>query len=195
MKRIIIIVSLAFFALTAYCQKDKTFTTIVTFEKGIRFGDGTTQTTAGGAGTVTWDAIVGKPNTFPPASHSHNFNQITGKPTTLSGYGITDAANINHNHNSLYKPISYVPSWGEITAKPSFAPVAVSGSYDDLVDKPAVLELSEAIPALSGVKLPVMTQAQINNLTPSKGMIIFNDTDNVLQIYNGTVWKTIITGN
>ena len=64
---------------------------------------------------------------------------LTGKPSTLSGYGITDgmstthvangitAANINNwntafgwgNHSGLYRPISYVPAWSEITSKPT----------------------------------------------------------------------------
>ena len=40
--------------------------------------------------------ILGKKNSnrlgqFSPTSHSHTFASLTGKPTTLSGYGITDA--------------------------------------------------------------------------------------------------------
>jgi hypothetical protein len=38
----------------------------------------------------------------------------------------------------LYKPITYVPTWSEITAKPTFATVATSGSYNDLTDKPTI---------------------------------------------------------
>ena len=60
---------------------------------------------------------------------------LTGKPTTLSGYGITDAMSITHaannitttnitnwntafgwgNHSGLYRPITYVPTWSEVT--------------------------------------------------------------------------------
>lgn len=40
---------------------------------------------------VTWDNIDGKPSTFTPSSHTHTFASLTSKPTTLSGYGITDA--------------------------------------------------------------------------------------------------------
>ena len=59
-------------------------------------------------------------------------------PTTLAGYGITDAMNISHvaygitntnitnwntayswgNHSGLYRPVSYVPAWSEITSNP-----------------------------------------------------------------------------
>ena len=64
---------------------------------------------------------------------------LTGKPTTLSGYGITDAMSISHaannitttnitnwntafgwgSHSGLYRPITYVPGWAEVTAKPT----------------------------------------------------------------------------
>ena len=85
-----------------------------------------------------------------------HFGNLTNKPTTVSGYGITDAMTTSHaanaitstnitnwntaygwgNHAGLYRPISYVPAWTEVTGKPSFATVATSGSYNDLTDKP-----------------------------------------------------------
>lgn len=88
-----------------------------------------------------------------------HFNNLTNKPTTVSGYGITDAmttahaaygitsTNITHwntaygwgNHAGLYRPVSYVPAWGEITGKPVFASVATTGSYTDLNNKPTIL--------------------------------------------------------
>jgi hypothetical protein len=52
----------------------------------------------GDPGPSDWNAIPNKPSTFPPSSHSHAFADITGKPTTLSGYGITDGvATVNSN--------------------------------------------------------------------------------------------------
>ena len=40
------------------------------------------------------------------------------------------------NHVGLYRPISWVPSWTDVTGKPTFATVATSGSYIDLSNKP-----------------------------------------------------------
>lgn len=40
------------------------------------------------------------------------------------------------NHAGLYRPITYVPSWSEITGKPAFHIVATSGDYNDLINKP-----------------------------------------------------------
>lgn len=41
--------------------------------------------------SYAWDEISSKPTTFTPSAHSHAWSDIvSGKPTTLSGYGITD---------------------------------------------------------------------------------------------------------
>ena len=40
--------------------------------------------------THTWASITGKPASFTPSAHTHAWSEIvSGKPTTLSGYGIT----------------------------------------------------------------------------------------------------------
>lgn len=41
--------------------------------------------------SYAWNEITGKPNEFNPAAHSHSFASLLNKPTTLQGYGITDA--------------------------------------------------------------------------------------------------------
>ena len=41
--------------------------------------------------SYAWSEITGKPNEFNPAVHSHSFASLLNKPTTLQGYGITDA--------------------------------------------------------------------------------------------------------
>ena len=46
--------------------------------------------------SYAWSEITGRPNEFNPAAHSHSFASLTGKPNTLQGYGITDAASISH---------------------------------------------------------------------------------------------------
>lgn len=39
---------------------------------------------------------------YAASNHTHTFASLTSKPTTLKGYGITDAAASNHNHDSKY---------------------------------------------------------------------------------------------
>ncbi len=90
---------------------------------------------------------------------SGSYIDLTNKPTTLAGYGISDGMNTSHaangitsglianwntafgwgDHDGLYRPIGYVPTWNEVTGKPTFATVATSGSYNDLTDTPTIL--------------------------------------------------------
>ena len=66
------------------------------------------------------------------------WGSLAVKPTTLTGFGITDAMNTSHiansitlsnitnwntayswgNHAGLYKPVGYIPSWNDITNNP-----------------------------------------------------------------------------
>lgn len=51
-------------------------------------------------------------------NHSHAFSAITGKPTTLAGYGISDAYSITQS-DSAYAPISHSHSFASLTGKPT----------------------------------------------------------------------------
>jgi len=79
----------------AYCQPDKTFTEVVTFEKGLRFNvSGEIQLLpylGGSGGVVNWTDVLNKPLVFTP------------------DLSIT---------NLLYKPISYTPTYAELPDKP-----------------------------------------------------------------------------
>lgn len=48
-------------------------------------------------------------------SHAHAFSAITSKPTTLSGYGITDAASSSHNHDGTYHPYQATTFTGQFS--------------------------------------------------------------------------------
>lgn len=43
--------------------------------------------------------------TVSEGNHTHTFASITAKPSTVSGYGITDAATVDHNHDGFYEPV------------------------------------------------------------------------------------------
>ena len=72
-------------------------------------------------------------------------NAFTG--VSLSGNTLTFAksstfALSTHNHNTLYKPIGYVPSWGDITNKPStFAPSTHTHSIANVTGLQSALDL------------------------------------------------------
>jgi hypothetical protein len=155
---------------------------LIRFNQGIQFGDNTIQTTAGGAGSMVYPGVGLAVSTG--AAWGASVPNNSAFWNTSYSWG---------NHAGLYKPISYVPTWNEVTSKPVFHIVATSGNYNDLSNKPEPIELEAALPTLPGIRLPVLTQTQINALVPVKGLLLFNDTDGVLQIYNGTVWKVVIT--
>lgn len=51
---------------------------------------------------------------------THTIAQISGLQSALDGKAAS-----NHNHDSAYKPASYVPAWNEVTGKPStFTPAS-----------------------------------------------------------------------
>lgn len=62
------------------------------------------------------------------------FSALTGKPTTLAGYGITDAYPLTGN------PSGFITSsaLGPYALSTSLATVATSGSYNDLTNKPTI---------------------------------------------------------
>lgn len=49
---------------------------------------------------VTWDAVTGKPSTFPPSTHTHAWADITGKPATFA-------------------PSAHTHLWADITDRPT----------------------------------------------------------------------------
>jgi len=51
---------------------------------------------------------------------------------------VSGAYRTKTQNDLLYKAIGYVPSWADVTSKPSFATVATSGSYNDLINKPTI---------------------------------------------------------
>lgn len=68
------------------------------------------------AGTYT--SLTGVPTTFPPAAHSQAWSTITSTPTTLAGYGITDAYPLTGNPSGFLTSISS----GQVTAALGFTP-------------------------------------------------------------------------
>ncbi|MDH1221179.1 tail fiber domain-containing protein [Aeromonas caviae] len=60
-------------------------------------GDGTGSASFDGTGNVSISLAV------TDDSHAHTFSNLKNRPTTLSGYGITDAATASHTHGDLFQ--------------------------------------------------------------------------------------------
>lgn len=75
-----------------------------------------------------WNATFGKgvllnkPLTFPPAAHNQAFSTITGRPTTLGGYGILDAYPLAGNPSGFLTGITS----GQVTTALGFTPYSAA---------------------------------------------------------------------
>jgi len=119
------------------------------------------------------------------------------------------------NHAGLYKPVSYVPTWAEITGKPTFATVATTGKYSDLLsipttfaptshthdyntditNKPPTQDLGDAIKSRDYLEIPSKTTTQINSFVMPTGAtaIVYDSTLKVYKVYKDGVWSIVIT--
>lgn len=116
-------------------------------------GDATTATfggvdyghTRGGGGSggsgdcnCSWSQITGKPN-FAAVATTGNYNDLGNKPTIPAPYDDTAlAARVTALEQGGGGSGDCNCSWSQITGKPTFAPVATSGSYNDLTNKPTI---------------------------------------------------------
>lgn len=111
----------------------------------------------------------------PYALHAKTAETITGSITETdpifgaspaNGITGTNIANWNTafgwgNHTGLYRPVSWVPAWTDVTSKPTFATVATSGDYNDLINKPTT-DGSEA-KVTAGTNVTVTGEGTIAN--------------------------------
>jgi hypothetical protein len=102
----------------------------------IDFGT-TAGTVAEGNHTHSFSSLTSRPTTLAgygitdaaSSGHTHTFASITSKPTTLAGYGITDAASSGHNHDTIYLKLSGGTLTGSLTFSPSAASTAVASIF------------------------------------------------------------------
>jgi len=116
-----------------------------------------------------------------PVFSSHPAANVTGISiinwNTAFGWG---------NHAGLYRPIGWVPSWAEVTGKPSFAAVATSGDYNDLINKPLIINSQWTT---SGVDIyyntgnvGIGTTNPVGKLNVNQGSVLFSGTNGVTPI-------------
>jgi len=87
-------------------------------------------------------------------------------------------------------------TWSTLAGKPvAFPPESHTHDYADLTNKPEEVELQEALSSLPVIVIPKKTTAEIAAMTPTAGSFVYDVTLNVLKIYSGSVWKTLITAN
>ena len=149
-------------------KKDDTFTKPMYFPAGIYIGSDPVL-------HLTWGTGSGMvyPSAGIPISTGTGW---AGSITNNSAHW--DQAYLWGNHAGLYRPITWKPDY-----------------ETEVLNKPGEIELATALPQLNGIAFPVKTQTEINALTPVRGLVIINATDNVMQWYNGTKWVVFATTN
>jgi hypothetical protein len=136
-----------------------------------------------------YNDLTNIPTTFNPTTHNHDWIDISSKPTTISGYGITDAFDGNYN-NLTNRPDLFSGSFDDLLNKPTTIsgygitdafdgnynnlinrPDLFSGSFDDLFNKPTTI---------SGYGITDVFDGNYNNLTnkPTLFSGSYNDLTN-----------------
>ena len=84
-----------------------------------------------------YNSLTNKPTLFTQANadalysvlaHTHTFTSLTSKPTTLAGYGITDAALSSHNHSGVYQPVGSYLVAADIAGKQDNISLTTTGT-------------------------------------------------------------------
>ncbi len=118
-------------------------------------------TTRGYLTSVSWNDVQSKP-TFATVATSGSYNDLINRPSLFSGSynDLTNKPTIPTNTNELVNGAGYITSsaltgyatetfvttrgyltsvsWNDVQSKPTFATVATSGSYTDLINKPTI---------------------------------------------------------
>ena len=140
---------------------------------------------------LTWSVITGKPTEFTPEDHTQEWSTITSTPTTLAGYGITDAlgSSVYTAADVLAKIItvdgansgldadlldgqhgSYYRAWTNLTGVPStFTPSAHNHAIADItnlqttLDGKAPLSHIHAITDITGLQTALNSKAEASH--------------------------------
>ena len=111
-----------------------------------------------------------------------DWSKITsGKPTTLSGYGITDAVNTTDNQT--------------ISGDKTFSNKIIVSQQGIGIATPHASAALEISSTTQGLLLPRMTQEQRDAIISVSGLMVYNTSTNEPNYYDGLEWKNFdITG-
>jgi hypothetical protein len=97
---------------------------------------------AGNAFSGNYSDLIGAPILAVVAT-TGNYNDLINQPTLFSG-NYNDLINLPYlfsgNYDNLSnKPTLFDGTWSSLTGKPALSAIAISGSWNDLIDKPSTL--------------------------------------------------------
>lgn len=154
-----------------------------------------------GSANVTAAAIlpnIAAAGTYKSATFNAKGQFISGSnPTTLSGFGITDAQLLNANLTSL----SALSTNGIIsyTGNNTLSARAITGTTNQIsitngngvLDNPVIsIAANPIIPGTSSLTIPIGTTAE-RPISPSNGMLRYNSTLSMFEFYQVNSWISI----
>lgn len=84
-----------------------------------------------GAYYRAWGNLTGVPATFPPATHVHTWDQVTGKPETATRWATWGEVS---DKPATFPPAPHSQDWSTITGKPATYPPSIHGhAINDVV--------------------------------------------------------------
>lgn len=122
--------------------------------------------------THDYGSITGKPSSFTPSAHTHAIDEVTGLQTVL------DAKLANTTFKTVNDIVitgsGNIPfDWNSITGKPSeYNPTSHTHSYNDLLDKPTLLQGEPGIDGTSVTITVVTTQEAYDASTPGPNELV-----------------------
>ncbi|WKV20432.1 hypothetical protein 16Q_039 [Pseudomonas phage 16Q] len=151
-----------------------------------------------GNGLADWSTITNKPSSFPPMQHPHPMNDVDGlmdwvdsieasMPEKLSQL-VDDIGFMRVSDGVDYSSIKNTPNqfsgkYQDIIGAPVLAPVASSGSYNDLTNRPAI----PTLPSLSTVALSGLYSDLVGNPVISYPVTSVNSKTGALALSSSDV--------
>jgi hypothetical protein len=125
-----------------------------------------------------WDSVSDKPETFPPASHTHPLEDITGLQTALDGKAATSHTHPLSDLTQSSATTGQVATWNGSAWVPE-DPTGGSGgvtSYNDLTDVPSTFPPATHTHAAADITTGTLAIARIPTGTTSSTVCIGNDS-------------------
>ena len=126
-------------------------------------------------------AMVGAPSGSGTSTGTNTGDQ------NLAPYALTSSlGTAAFTASTAYRPSSYVPSWTEVTSKPTFSSVATSGAYGDLSGTPTLT---------SGTYTPTLTNVLNVSGGSNDGNAQYTRVGNTVTVYGSVSFTQTTTGN
>lgn len=136
---------------------------------------------------LTWDNILGKPDTFPPSNHAHTWNAIEGKPSTFPPSEHTHSQYLTDSQKGVFRQIANV---GLNDSNFSTTDIATN-MYTIVNAMPRYSILMDYIK--TGTHYPNLCASIIAKAKADLGVVLASDSNIIIETGNGTNMPTKIT--